>query len=156
MTVDQIKSHATLRCMDSNRIDIGVSTARGREADASSIDHGKASSPWAEQPAKDQGEVVSTRHSPTRGSQYLTISDVAEIFRCGQDKVLGWINRRELEAINIANAESKRPQWRIRPADLTRFENRRSSVAIGTTTSHTESGRKAKKASVRNWFPNLQ
>ena len=72
-------------------------------------------------------QTRATRATPSGSGCYLTIAEVAAQLRCGQDKVLAWVNRKELEAINIANAGTRRPQWRIRPDDLAQFESVRSS-----------------------------
>jgi len=58
--------------------------------------------------------------------RYLTPPQVAERFGCKADKVLGWIKRGELRAVNLG--DKTRPRWKIRPADLEAFEERRSNL----------------------------
>jgi hypothetical protein len=42
-------------------------------------------------------------------------------------KVLGWIKRGELRAINVADKQGKRPRWRISPEELQDFLRSRTS-----------------------------
>jgi len=51
--------------------------------------------------------------------------DIAKRFGVGLPKVLGWIQRGELGAVNIASTTEGRPRWRIRDCDLLAFEMRR-------------------------------
>jgi hypothetical protein len=60
--------------------------------------------------------------------QALTPPAVAKRYGIGPSKVLGWIRRRELRAVNVAS-EGKRPRWVVLVADLEAFERRRSNVA---------------------------
>lgn len=55
----------------------------------------------------------------------LTPNDLARRYGIGIHKVLGWIGRGELRAINVASDPRGRPQWSILPEDLAAFENRR-------------------------------
>jgi hypothetical protein len=62
-------------------------------------------------------------------TKLLTTADVAKHFIVNIDKILGFINSGELEAINIAkDANGKNPRWRITPEALADFERRRSSA----------------------------
>jgi len=62
----------------------------------------------------------------TKDSTYLP-KDIAKRFGVGLPKVLGWISRGELGAVNVANTTETRPRWRIRDCDLLAFELRRMS-----------------------------
>ena len=62
-------------------------------------------------------------------TRYLTPPEVAEQFRVNSTKVLMWIRSGELRATNVAASLIGRPRWRISPADLAVFEQRRSAVA---------------------------
>lgn len=55
----------------------------------------------------------------------LTPNQLAKRYGVGIHKVLGWIKRGELRAINVAGDVGKRPQWSILPEDLATFESRR-------------------------------
>ena len=50
---------------------------------------------------------------------------IAARFGVGLPKVLGWIQRGELGAVNIASSTTGRPRWRVRDCDLLAFELRR-------------------------------
>jgi hypothetical protein len=56
----------------------------------------------------------------------LTPSELAKRWRVSASKVLGFIHRGELKALNIAARPGGRPRFRINPADIAAFENRRS------------------------------
>lgn len=58
---------------------------------------------------------------------YFTAREVASILRISHDKVLTVIKRGKLEAVNVAAASSKRPQFRIRKSALERFVSDHSS-----------------------------
>ena len=47
---------------------------------------------------------------------------VAERFGVDPHKILGWIRRGELRAVNVATSTGGRPRFRISPADLAIFE----------------------------------
>jgi transposase len=58
----------------------------------------------------------------------LTPPQIAKRYRVSPEKVLGWIRRGELRAINIAmNPHGKRPRWIITAEALADFEQARSS-----------------------------
>lgn len=57
----------------------------------------------------------------------LTPPEVARLMKVNADKVLDWIRRGELQAVNISNGV--RPRYRIEPSDLADFKLRRSSRA---------------------------
>ena len=55
----------------------------------------------------------------------LTPPQVARRYGVKAERVIGWIRSGELRAINVASKASRRPRFRIDPADLTVFENGR-------------------------------
>jgi excisionase family DNA binding protein len=59
----------------------------------------------------------------------LTVPEVAERLRVGEDTVRGWIATEELKAINVASRGSRRPKWRISPEALAAFEAARAAGA---------------------------
>ena len=63
------------------------------------------------------------RGQPQTG-EYLTPEMYAKKLGVSHDKVLVWINRRELYAVNVSNA--KRPRWRIPVNKIAEFEKLRS------------------------------
>ena len=64
-------------------------------------------------------------HNATR---YRTPPEVADLYAVNANKVLGWIRSGELRATNVAASLIGRPRWRISPADLAVFEQRRSAI----------------------------
>lgn len=61
------------------------------------------------------------------GTRCLTPPEVAKRYGIDAHKVLTWIQRGELRAVNIADHVGGRPRWRIAPEDLAAFEASRSS-----------------------------
>jgi hypothetical protein len=55
-------------------------------------------------------------------ASYLTPPQVAERFAVDAHKVICWIRRGELRAVNVATSTGGRPRYRIAPADLAVFE----------------------------------
>lgn len=55
----------------------------------------------------------------------LTVREVAGRYRVGVSRVLGWIRRGELRAINRRDTHCDRPSWVIPPDALTAFERGR-------------------------------
>ncbi len=110
-------------------------------------------------PGVGEAKANPTSRSLPTGGRYLTVGEVAEIYRCGQDKVLAWINGNELEAIDVSSVDSKRPQWRIRPDALARFEGSRSSISRDDRTAcrmRSQPARKRPQTSERNWLPHVE
>ena len=58
-------------------------------------------------------------------THYMTPPQVAERYGVDPSKVLGWIRRGELRAVNVVANLGSRPRYRISPADLAAFEARR-------------------------------
>ena len=56
-------------------------------------------------------------------ARYLLPPEIATRLRVSPKKVLGWIRKGELRAINVSNGN--RPRYRIRPDDLDVFQKRR-------------------------------
>jgi transposase len=55
----------------------------------------------------------------------LTVRDVARRYRVGKGKVLSWIRKGELPAINTAAVLCGKPRWVITADGLAQFERRR-------------------------------
>jgi hypothetical protein len=62
---------------------------------------------------------------PTHG---YSVADLARRWKVGADKIYAFLRRGELVAVNVATNVSGRPQWRITPESVERFEQRRSSA----------------------------
>lgn len=60
------------------------------------------------------------------GDRALTPPAVAERYAVNVHRVLGWIAKGELAAINVG--DGSRPRWRILPEALADFERRRSAI----------------------------
>src|SRR3954466_9523667 len=58
---------------------------------------------------------------------FLTTAGIARRLRASQEKVLGWIRRGELKAIDLGNRT--RPQYRVSPEDFQAFLKRRGGPA---------------------------
>lgn len=61
-------------------------------------------------------------------AKYLTPPEVARLLRVDVMKVLAWVRRGELAAVNVASSQSKRPRWRISQTALDTFLAARSAV----------------------------
>ena len=57
--------------------------------------------------------------------EMLTPPEFGRRFRVSAAKVIGWILAGELAAINVANAGSRRPRYRISRESAQEFERRR-------------------------------
>jgi len=75
---------------------------------------------------------VSSAHSLTAdvSSQGFSVADLCRRWKVGPDKVRAFLRRGELVGINLATNLSARPQWRITPESVERFERRRSSAPV--------------------------
>jgi len=69
----------------------------------------------------------------TTTARGLRPNQIARRFGIGIHKVLGWIQRGELRAVNVANDPRARPQWVILPEDLATFEQRRAACPKSAT-----------------------
>ena len=69
-----------------------------------------------------------------RSERGLTPNELAYRYGVGIHKVLGWIARGELRAINVAADLGGRPQWVILPEHLAAFEARRAAGPKPATT----------------------
>ena len=59
-------------------------------------------------------------------TSYLTPPQIAERYGVDPQKIISWIRRGELRALNVAAVTGGRPRYRISPADLAIFEASRS------------------------------
>jgi len=59
--------------------------------------------------------------------RYLTPPTIAKRLGVKPDRVIGWIRRGELRAVNLG--DGTRPRWKVKPCDLDAFETARSNVA---------------------------
>ena len=59
---------------------------------------------------------------------YLSPPAVAERYGVDPSKIIGWIKRGELRAIDVSACPGGRPRYRISPADLAIFEASRSAA----------------------------
>ena len=55
--------------------------------------------------------------------RYLTPSEIAKRLRVSPEKVLGWIRRAKLRAVNVGNGDQ--PRYRVHPDDLEDFLKQR-------------------------------
>lgn len=60
------------------------------------------------------------------GRQRMVRPAIAQRLGVNVHRVLGWIDRGELAAINVG--DGSRPRWRIKPEALADFERRRAAV----------------------------
>jgi hypothetical protein len=60
-------------------------------------------------------------------TSWFTPPQIARTRRIRVGKVLDWIRRGELVAVNLAEKRGGRPRWRISPEALERFDQTRSS-----------------------------
>jgi hypothetical protein len=59
----------------------------------------------------------------------ITPKDYAKRLRVSPAKVLGWIHRGELRAINIASSLKGRPRFLLSESDIEEFESLRSTLS---------------------------
>ena len=57
--------------------------------------------------------------------RHITPPMLARQYGVKPDKILAWIARGELRAVNVAERIGSRPRWRISPAAIAEFEHRR-------------------------------
>jgi hypothetical protein len=66
--------------------------------------------------------------SDDTGIAGFTIADLRRRWRCGAEKIKGFLHRGELIGINIASNLCGRPQYRITAESVRAFEQRRSTA----------------------------
>jgi hypothetical protein len=54
---------------------------------------------------------------------------LARLWGISPEKVISWIRRGELRAVNVASRLGGRPRWLIDPKDVEDFERRRTATA---------------------------
>ena len=57
----------------------------------------------------------------TRTRPWLTPIEISRELNIGEVKVLGFIHRGELRAVDVSTSRGERPRWRISRSDLQRF-----------------------------------
>jgi excisionase family DNA binding protein len=73
--------------------------------------------------------ATATTATPAASATFLTTPQVAKRLGVNADKVLNWIRRGELRAINITNKiGGKRPRYRVAESDLAAFLTSRAAV----------------------------
>lgn len=63
-----------------------------------------------------------------------TPPEIAKLLSVKPETVRAWIERRELEAVNLAAPGTTRPRWRIMPDALERFLQSRSNRRVNRKT----------------------
>jgi excisionase family DNA binding protein len=79
-------------------------------------------------------------------------AEIAQRYHVDHSKVLAWIDRGELRAVNVANAGTRLPRWRITAESLDEFERNRSSVQQPKPTAQKSRRRKAVAAIERRYY----
>jgi hypothetical protein len=82
--------------------------------------------------------------TPSRG---FSLADLATRWRVGQDKLRAWLAKGELVGVNVATNLAARPQWRISPEEVQRFERRRSSAPTPKPT------RRRRPTHIHDYYP---
>jgi transposase len=86
---------------------------------------------------------------PTDLGSGLTVRDVARRYRVGVSRVLGWIRRGEIRALNRRDDRAGRPSYVITPEAIAAFERARSVSPPPKTV------RRRKRTDVVDFFPDL-
>jgi hypothetical protein len=76
-----------------------------------------------------------------------SVADLCARWKIGADKINGFINRGELVAVNVATHTSARPQWRVTPEEVARFEAKRTSAPTPKPT------RRRRPSGQKDFFP---
>jgi hypothetical protein len=76
-----------------------------------------------------------------------SVADLCVRWKVGPDKVLGFIRRGELVAVNVATHTSGRPQYRVTPEAVAAFESRRTSAPLPKLP------RRKRKPDMKDYFP---
>jgi len=79
-----------------------------------------------------------------------TVREVARRYRVGVARVLGWIRRRELRAIDRRDASSARPSYVVTAEALAEFERGRCGASAPP-----KAPRRRKKTEEVDYFPDL-
>jgi excisionase family DNA binding protein len=66
--------------------------------------------------------------APTGTATWFTPPEIAERLRVEPAKVIAWLRSGELEGVNIASRDSRRPRYRISEKALAEFLERRSAA----------------------------
>jgi excisionase family DNA binding protein len=78
---------------------------------------------------------------------WLTPPELAKLLRVEPPKVIAWIKRGELHAVNVADKNGKRPRWRISPEAFEDFiKPRTSSPPVKAT-------RTKRRVAYKEFFP---
>jgi hypothetical protein len=80
----------------------------------------------------------------------LTVPQLARQWGVAPNKVLEWIRRGELRAINLASSDSQRPRWAIDLADIEAFERSREATPAVPRV------RRKRAPETKDFFPDLQ
>jgi hypothetical protein len=78
----------------------------------------------------------------------FTIADLRRRWRCGSDKIYGFIHRGELVAINLATNLAGRAQYRVTAESVKQFEARRSTAPLPKP-------KRKKRTTYVDFFPDL-
>lgn len=88
--------------------------------------------PRAKTPASANfGELIAAIREVMTAAHHrdgFSVADLCARWRVGPDKVLMWIRRGELVAVNVANHTSGRAQYRVTPEEVAKFEARRTTA----------------------------
>lgn len=69
--------------------------------------------------------MLTPQHNSAPISRRITVPEIAEQFGVAQGKVITWIGRGELRAIDCSETGTGGPRWRVLPEDLAAFEAKR-------------------------------
>jgi hypothetical protein len=100
----------------------------------------------AADPPADAPANTDRTEAPPRG---YTAAEVARRLRVSKNKVLTWIRRGELVAVNTATVLCGKPRWVITPDALAAFEKRRAGGPPPEPPA-----RRRRQPAVKDYFPN--
>lgn len=83
-------------------------------------------------------------------AKYFTPPEVARQLGVKPSKIIGFITREELRAIDVSERGSKRPRWRVSPDDLKAFLASRSNQKPAAPVAR----RRRARAPLVDYFPN--
>lgn len=78
---------------------------------------------------------------------FYTPPQIAKLLGVEDAKVVGWIKRGELRAVNVADKNGKRPRWRISSEAFEDFKNGRASQPVA------KPARRKRQADFEIFFP---